>query len=622
MAGRGEYQVGITSGWYGIAKSTELLGLAQKVAAATTSGANFIQVDFENTAEFIEPDVMDRLRQTMESLQLFWGAHGEMGETMAWESSIDVFWKQSHRRLHQYLDGIYDYFYKSKDQRRPEGAYVKYRPYYVNFHASNTHPLGLFVERFRYSGHLMACIDGSDSWEEFFKDPKNEQLKKWFQRNILYHIFGREVGRVYTSEEEILSDMIKDFAGNEVRKRHAGKEWANGAEDDLEKERAAVIEECVKAFREKDERKIQEVYDSAFETWLRMSALRRVRGMILEEEWAYAIIAKYLEYRKDDPKEPLWRMFFKDKSMEDLEKEWSANESKKEIKLFDRVKGLVNLFPDIVAMVAIRYIMGHFEQPASPEMIQDKKLELQRRKKEWDPFYAKTALEKLNIVKVIFSFETPDVLENQREGLQRIIHARHIDIMVKAFNHPYIKGWFDSEHYLHNGFDPIDEIRSCEDGAFENWIGFHVGSPKPYAPGHDLIDVGSEAQRWIYIYAYEMRKKGFGMKDKGLIIFERGGGRGGGNQPVHYLGQSVTAIRLIINELMKDTPPEKLPMEFYGVSPEGFQSMERQMATIKEHYWDPLKGMLSVPEEEYTFFGKAAIDKGKKPDEWKKEELR
>ena len=43
---------------------------------------------------------------------------------------------------------------------------------------------------------------------------------------------------------------------------------------------------------------------------------------------------------------------------------------------------------------------------------------------------------------------------------------------------------------------------------------------------------------------------------------------------------------------------------------------------MREHYWDPLKGMLSVPEEEYTFFSKAALDKGKKPEEFKKEELR
>ena len=138
---------------------------------------------------------------------------------------------------------------------------------------------------------------------------------------------------------------------------------------------------------------------------------------------------------------------------------------------------------------------------------------------------------------------------------------------------------------------------------------------------HEPIDVGSEAQRWIYIYAYKMRQKGFGVGgNKAIIIFERGGRPG--SQPGEWMRSSVTAMRLIVDQLIRDTPPDKLPLEFYGVSPEGFYSEERQMAIVKEHYWDPLKGMLSVPEEEYTYLGKAALDKGKKPDEWKKEELR
>jgi len=37
---------------------------------------------------------------------------------------------------------------------------------------------------------------------------------------------------------------------------------------------------------------------------------------------------------------------------------------------------------------------------------------------------------------------------------------------------------------------------------------------------------------------------------------------------------------------------------------------------------DPLRGTLKVPEEEYTFLSRAAIEEGKKPEEWKKEELR
>lgn len=618
MDSRGEYEIGITSGWYSIAKSTELLGLAQKIGAVATTGANYIQVDFENTSEFVEPDVIDRIRQTIESLRVKWGAHGEIGELMGWEGAIEVIWLQSHRRLHQYLDGLYDYFIKGRNQREGKD-YSKFKPEYMNFHASNLHPIGLFVEKFRYGGHVQMDFNGNPDWGNLMSDPKNERLKRWFQRNLMYQIYARDTGQMFFSEEGIEGlfmrlHLEKKF-GVEVE-GDLSEESLKSKKEEVEKERKAVEE----AFKNKDEGKMNEVLDNAFDKWLSFSALRRIRGMISEEEWAYALVAKYLEFRKDDPSEPLWNMFFKGRSMEDLEAEWGGKG--KSLKLFDRERGVVNLLPEIVAMVATRYIVGHFKQPASPEMIQERRLEYKKKNMDWDEFYEWDALKKLNRVGVIFSFETPDVIENQREGLQRIIHAKHIHMLVKALGSKYVKGWIDSEHYLHNGFDPVAEFRACDEKAFEDFIGFHVGSPKPYAPGHDLIDVGSEAQRWIYVYAYEMRKRGFGLKDKGIIIFERGGGRGGGNMPANYLGQSVTAIRLIVDELKKDTPPEKLPLSFYGVSPEGVNSVERQMAIVKEHYWDPLKGMLSVPEEDYTFFSKAALDKGKKPDEFKKEELR
>jgi len=37
---------------------------------------------------------------------------------------------------------------------------------------------------------------------------------------------------------------------------------------------------------------------------------------------------------------------------------------------------------------------------------------------------------------------------------------------------------------------------------------------------------------------------------------------------------------------------------------------------------DPLKGMLKIPEEQWTFLGTAAKEEGKRPEEWKKEEYR
>ena len=307
--------------------------------------------------------------------------------------------------------------------------------------------------------------------------------------------------------------------------------------------------------------------------------------------------------------------------MDEMYSKWSASSSRK-VELWDETRALVTLMPEVTAMVASRYIIGHFQETQLPESMIHKASRLNE-EEEKDPFYSKTALEKINILKVKITFENPDVIEAQSEGLQRLMHVKDIHKLIKAFNNPYVLGWIDIEHYLHNGLDPIEEFNQCEDGALENFLGLHVGNPKTYAPGHDLIDVGSEAQRWIYVYSWHMKQKGFGMgKNKGIIIFERGGGRGGGTMPGHFIGNTVTAIRLITDELDKDTPPEKLPMEFFGVSPEGFHSEQKQIEIMHEHYWDPLKGMLAVPEEEYTFLSRTAFDKGKRGEEFKRAELR
>lgn len=606
----GGYEIGVSSGWFSIAKAQELLGLASKTASIATYGVNYVQVDFENTSEFFEPDVIERLRHVVDSLQIKWGAHGEIGEFMGWEGAIEVIWKQSHRRLHQYLDGLYDFFIKGRGQREGKN-YEKYKPQYLNFHASNMPPIGLFVERFRYGGHVMLDFQGRENWDTLIDKENNRKLKEWFQRNILFHIFAREAGIVFFNDQDVLEKAV-------IPGILEDKKISPGPSEEEKRKYAEEFKRYSDGF-DKDTEITREILDYLYKTWLDMSALRNLRGAVSQEEWAYAIVAKYLEFAKDDPKEPLWKMFFGDKTMKDLEDEWSREG--KEIKLFDRVRGTVNLMPEIVAMVAMRYIIGHFNTKPLPEFLSERRQRFKREDREWDEFYSKTAMEKLNIVKVVFAFETPEIIENQREGLQRIIHARHIYKLVKAFDSPYIKGLFDSEHYIHNGFNPIEEIRSCPDDMGKYFIGFHVGAPKPYHPVHEPIDVGSEAQRWIYIYAYELRKKGFGVDDKGLIIFERGGARGG-QSPLSFIGQSATAMKLIVEELEKDTPPDRLPVSFFGVSPEGMYSEERQIAIMKEHYWDPLKGMLSVPEEEYTFFSKAALDKGKKGEEFKKQELR
>ena len=77
---------------------------------------------------------------------------------------------------------------------------------------------------------------------------------------------------------------------------------------------------------------------------------------------------------------------------------------------------------------------------------------------------------------------------------------------------------------------------------------------------------------------------------------------------------------MIKHFLERDTLPEKLPLQFFGMDEKSID-VKRQEVSMKEHFLDPLKGMIAVPEEEYTFLSKAATDKGK-AEVWKKEQYR
>jgi len=118
----------------------------------------------------------------------------------------------------------------------------------------------------------------------------------------------------------------------------------------------------------------------------------------------------------------------------------------------------------------------------------------------------------------------------------------------------------------------------------------------------------------LYRTYWNLRQKGAGKEEKVFMIFERGGGQ----DPIQ---QSIIALQLIKKFLEKDCPPDKLPLEFYGLDTGQWASSERQKAQILEHAFDPLKGMLQVPEEEHGILGKASIEKGK-GEEWRKEKYR
>jgi sugar phosphate isomerase/epimerase len=280
------------------------------------------------------------------------------------------------------------------------------------------------------------------------------------------------------------------------------------------------------------------------------------------EKVAYFIIAKWMQENND----PLWKNIvgkkIKDDKLPEKHKEW-------------------------VPAVSAKYIWGHFN-PKEKDKFKD----------------PKPLLEKYRLY---FVFET-QMGTSGLEGLQRLTRPRDMIFLCQAIKSDWVGVCFDFEHVLAQNIDPKKEIESIPYGLAKYVKVCHLGFPTPHVPAHMPIPLGSEAQLYLYERLYELRKKGF---KEGWLIFERGAAP---------RQQSILVLRLLKEYLEKDTPPKELPLEFFGMKEKG-PDLKRQEVAIKEHALDPLKRMLAIPEEEYTFLSQAAVKKGKGA-EWEKEKYR
>lgn len=606
------YQLAMSSGLALVRRDPTLMGIGRKMPSVIFYGVNTVQVDMETqtSAELFEPDVEKLVKRFHDDLGIKWVMHGEIGQTVAFETALLPRWRGAHRRLHQYLDAMYEKFVKPKDS--------KYLPGYIDFHISNEMVMGYFSERFRIAGLPTVDFKGRYDWTKVLDE--NSELMKWFKEVMLILVYGREVPVASTPEQ------IKERNRQELRQKkyqelsRKNPERVRQAEEAVQKKhpgRTATLED-LEEFLPEIKPSDEELTNELYQDWLNFSASRFTRGAITDEEIAYATIAKYLEIKKDDSKEPLWKLFFGDKTLEDLEKKWGSEKEPR--KLANTKTGEIYLDPDVIAMVGCRYIIGHFESNPLPEYLAEMFQKNPDREK--DSFYKKNAIDKLKDVKITLVFENPELAEGGTEGLQRIVRGKHMYNFVKAaeiiLKTDLIRLLIDLNHWVHNAIDPGKEFEILKREApdFGKYVkAIHIYQPWPIHE-HAPFDIPSDAQVKIYKWLYQLRQIGF--KD-GILVFERGGGE----NPLQIAATVIQALRQVITNLEKGIEPGKLPLEFYGISPEGVLSEQRQMVIIREHARDPLKGMIIVPEEEHTALGKEALAKpGMTPEKWKKEELR
>lgn len=592
--------IGVSSGIFAAAPEEEkmqYIGLARKAMYCITKGVEFVQIDLESVSEFREPELKKEMEK-VKRLGVSFGIHSETKafgiEVSEFDSAIETDYKFGHERLREILE-------KSGEL----GAK------YVLIHSSESEPF-LFLER-----HLQpaALVD-------FFGNPLREFLEKnpflidWLLGGKIEEVASRvfeewltkgraitdvDIGKVAGFQEYIWREMFGYGLGEILRGAIEGtRDWYERQfrkrYEDFTAEEKKIADEHVK-------REIEITLRS-----YRIRFLETIQSRTVHygpERIAYYLVAKWMEISKD----ALWENIVKatidyfaktkDKKSEELLNEIGIKKLSVDDENFRKYSYLW------VPAVSAKYIWGHLMQDKNP-------------KGEVYPDFKKI-IKKYNMP---LALETPMAHRGVEEWL-RLPNPIQMYYLAKQVNEEVgfdcLVLAMDFEHMISIKLEPEKVIEALpEDGGkFVRII--HVGWPSPLAPAHVPIPIGSEQQQYIYKMLYGLRKKGFG-KDKNdfYIVFERGGG-------IDPIKQSILALRLVKEFLEKEIPPEKLVHypEFYGIEPKGFLSEERQRAIIFEHRFEPLKGLIMVPEEEYTFLGEAATRRpGVTPEKWKREELK
>ncbi len=668
------YTIGVSSGWWGIAKTPDLLGLGFKAMSAATYGVNFVQLDIESPSEFMEPLLEQQLTIAREDLGLNYGIHGEFD--MKLEHAVKDIWDIFHERLTDHIRGA-----------------VRTKTSYMHFHASSEPPPTIGSSMLGYRFQRLVAPDGNTLYRilNYFQSTGDGDNKKFTSkeyphlthdqivtiRTILLENYIIGQGPEPTDPKhrkfmDMLNEYLSSIAGiaiGEVRESISKIMW-HDMKNDLEKDLRALgptinipgnpptsmsTEEFIRVNNDAINRgqpgasidayvtnivnllnRHGDELDRYFATMRNKTRAKlhdKAEDFIKEEMFnkyvpffgyderlAYEIVGRLLEGSKQ------WKIICQTEYVKaQLNAQFTA-----EGKVFRgdaditvdnllrshdrRVQALVS------TVVAMEYINGHFSAKMQYRDPDTGKFTIEKNKNGKEL----TMKEYIKENKFVVTFETPQITDKQ-EGLLRIVRSEHIYHLVKKirefngnpnFLSDYVFISLDFEHMLTHNLSIDLEIKELPQDGGELCKVIHVGQPKPIHPAHAPIYVGSEAQELIYRYIFELRKKGF--KD-GWIIFERGGGQ----SPLEWMRSSVYAMRLIVEYLEKEMDPDKLPPEFYGVSPESEFSEQRQLAVIQHHFFAPLAGTLAIPEEEHTFLGRVATERpGLAPEKWKKEELR
>ncbi len=566
------FKVGTTTGLYSIGGDVQLASAVKKVAYALTRGTDVIEIagDVPHEINYTEGKEIRYIAEK-QGLELFF--HGSL--TVRMESADRETWREAQEHI-------------EKSIRSAVFGGMKY----VNFHAC----LYPWPELFTYAetklriamvefyGNFISTLMKGD-------DEANTKLRKWF------------VDRFWQDYDSVILDetAIREINEMAYKLRESGK-----SAEEISKEIEKLIKkEIEKALYEGRPWRIEE-YGNEVE--------------------AYKILAHWLFFKKDALWVKISELYSSEIGDVDYTKD-GKNGTKTWIEeKFEeaKVKGgkFEKMFKEFFySVVAAKFLEGHiisafeFIKNKLPKEIEEMKI-VEKEDKEQLKNFAKN---------LKITIEIPDARSPSQAGLYPLWRPKQIYVVVKNLSERLkeigleefsnkIFMLMDWEHLATHGVDPLEEVREFTEKFSDTGkyiLSIHANYPSPLH-SHRPIEIGDIT---IYKLLWMLRKTGLGKYHTVYLIFERGGG----DDPFK---NSITALKIMAEHLEKDVPPEKLPPSFFGISIGEIASEERQLAIIREHARDPLKGLLAVPEEEYGVISRAAIEKGIPPEKFKKEELK
>ncbi len=558
------YTVGVSTGFYRVQSDPSLLGLATKIAYGATHGVQFVQIDIETLAELKEPLLKYKIKRSMQDLGVSKvGVHAEI-ETVHVDTALKGEWDGTHLRLCETIAACKEYGF-----------------FYVNCHLSGKTQLMYEDRAYFIQGYFYPVVgpDGQPIYNFCEKSGSKGALE--VLNGIIPDIIKREpeYEKHFNKRFHDLHKNVIENEEEEIRRMFSQNPNFQNASDD---EKKAVIYSEIKKrmprLEEEARRRLRNEDDSQviYDLWK-----KSVYGKFLldnSEIGAYEAVATAMIENGD----PIWKNIC------------GGNDPKE---AYETRHDLYN------AACAAKYLEGHVIVKDHPY-----------NKKFLGGLSIKEFCEKNRIYML---FETPAGVEVPgHEGQIRLFRPIHGYHLMKKIDSPYVKLCLDAEHLISQKLDIDSAIDALPDDGGKYVVLFHLGRPVPYGgTAHRPLILGSRSQELIYRWFYKLRKKGM---HTSFMLFERGSGQ----TPKEVFESSVLVMRQVAKYLEKDMHPDQLPPEFYGVSFENEAIWKQQITNLRAHAYDPLQGMLSVPEETHTFLGRHAIQERSKGEEWKKGQFR